>query len=171
VTFTHDNNVEYSLPGATLMARIEADVRSGDARETADAGLRTAGIRVSGVFGKRELNKKSRGGSVPVPESSSDSEFILALGCQAALRDQLDEGEWPFYVLFLEVDPTQFDVNVHPSKLEVRFADERLVHAVLFRTIARPCRNKSPGLAGFDRGAESESSRTMSEAEQFVRQN
>jgi DNA mismatch repair protein MutL len=91
---------------------------------------------------------------------------------KAALREQLDEGEWPFYVLFISMDSSQFDVNVHPSKLEVKFVDERLVHAVLYRTIRAALPTEisadSPLSRTADPGTEGNSER---EAEMFVRQN
>lgn len=52
-----------------------------------------------------------------------------------ALRDQLPVGRHPAFALFLDLDPFLVDVNVHPAKREVRFADERAVHDVLYRVV------------------------------------
>lgn len=52
-----------------------------------------------------------------------------------AYTDLLYHGRHPAYVLFLSLDPRLVDVNVHPSKHEVRFRDSRMVHEFLFRTI------------------------------------
>ncbi|MFZ6033751.1 MAG: DNA mismatch repair endonuclease MutL [Melioribacter sp.] len=57
----------------------------------------------------------------------------------SAFENILEKGDYPFFVLFMEVDPKKVDVNVHPSKLEVKFDDEReiyaFVHAVIRKTI------------------------------------
>ena len=52
-------------------------------------------------------------------------------------RDVIFHGRHPAYVLFLEIDPMQVDINAHPAKLEVRFRDGRQMHDFLFRTVER----------------------------------
>jgi DNA mismatch repair protein MutL len=60
-------------------------------------------------------------------------------------QDVLFHGRHPAYLLFLEIDPAQVDVNAHPAKLEVRFRDNRLIHDFVFRTIERVLRDTRAG--------------------------
>jgi len=53
-----------------------------------------------------------------------------------AYARQISPGEYPFVVLMLDIDPKMVDVNVHPSKLQVKFADSKLIYQVVYDTIA-----------------------------------
>jgi DNA mismatch repair protein MutL len=70
---------------------------------------------------------------------------LLSNAVRLGYQDVLFGGRHPAYVLFLEIDPRQVDVNAHPAKLEVRFRDGRYVHDFVFRTIERVLRETRPG--------------------------
>jgi DNA mismatch repair protein MutL len=87
-----------------------------------------------------------------------------------AYQELLDPDRHPAYLLFLEMDPSRVDVNVHPTKCEVRFRDGRRVHDFIYAALHRPLRNPGAapapetlgaiaGLAKQSRGNETEFSR------------
>ena len=69
----------------------------------------------------------------------------LSNAVRLGYQDVLYGGRYPAYLLFLELDPSQVDVNAHPAKLEVRFRDGRRVHDFVFHTIEQVLRDTRAG--------------------------
>ncbi len=69
---------------------------------------------------------------------------LISHALRQAYRDVLFHGRHPCYLLYLELDPTQVDVNVHPTKHEVRFRDSRLIYDFLLQSISRVLADDRP---------------------------
>jgi DNA mismatch repair protein MutL len=69
---------------------------------------------------------------------------LLAGAVRLAYQDVLFHGRFSAYLLYLELDPAQVDVNAHPQKLEVRFRDSRRIHDFVFRTLERVLADTRP---------------------------
>ena len=73
---------------------------------------------------------------------------LISSAIRLGYRDVMFHGRHPAFVLFMEIDPRQVDVNAHPAKLEVRFRDGRHVHNFLFKTVERVLQETYAGATG-----------------------
>ncbi|MBD0403378.1 DNA mismatch repair endonuclease MutL [Flammeovirga sp. EKP202] len=88
-------------------------------------------IKVKGYIGKPENAKKTRGEQFFFVNGRYIKHSALNHAIMTAYDTILPENHFPFYLLFIELDPANVDVNVHPTKTEVKFADERTTYAIV----------------------------------------
>lgn len=97
----------------------------------------TSYLRVTGVVGRQQLSRKSRGRQVFVVNGRVVRNRYLEHAVRSAYGHAAADDEYPLFVLFLDLSPGHVDVNVHPSKAEVKFDDERGVYSFVRAIIAR----------------------------------
>ncbi len=134
-SFTHGASTEYTLPASSFMDRLNDLFGIGFSEKVLALDYDMGGFRIKGAVGKPELNKKSRGDQYIFLNHRPVQNMLVHSAVRAAMREQLNEGEWPFYVILLGVPPSEADINVHPAKLEVKFASEQIIHAAVYRAI------------------------------------
>lgn len=88
-------------------------------------------LKIHGFVSKPEYAKKSRGEQFFFVNTRFIRSNYLHHAVMQAYEDLLDKKLFPFYAIFLEIDPAKIDVNVHPTKQEIKFDDERLVYNYL----------------------------------------
>ncbi|BDC99994.1 DNA mismatch repair endonuclease MutL [Persicobacter psychrovividus] len=92
-------------------------------------------LKVSGYVGKPEGAKKTRGEQFIFVNNRFIKSSYLNHAITNAYDGLLNKDTYPFYVIFLEMDPEQIDINVHPTKTEIKFDDEKTVYAILQATV------------------------------------
>jgi DNA mismatch repair protein MutL len=88
-------------------------------------------VKVTGYVGKPEFARKTRGEQFLFVSKRFIRSNYLHHAVMSAFEGLLPENSFPFYVLFIEIDPKHIDVNVHPTKTEIKFDDERAAYAVM----------------------------------------
>ncbi len=98
---------------------------------------RTDFLNVYGYIGKPALLKKSRGEQYLFLNSRYVLSRQINHAVFTAYDTLLEKGDYPFFIVFIDIDPRKTDVNIHPSKLEVRFDDERDVYNFVLAVIKK----------------------------------
>ncbi|RXK51042.1 DNA mismatch repair endonuclease MutL [Aquirufa rosea] len=91
----------------------------------------TSYVSIKGYVGKPEHAKKTRGEQFFFVNDRYIKNAYLNHAVMSAYERLLPEGAFPFYVLFLSIDPSHIDINVHPTKTEIKFDDERAIYAIV----------------------------------------
>ena len=94
-----------------------------------------AGLKLWGWVGLATFSRSQGDLQYFYVNGRSVKDKLVTHAVKQAYRDVLFHGRHPAYVLFLELDPSLVDVNVHPTKHEVRFRDSRFVHDFLFSSL------------------------------------
>ena len=129
------DSLEYDLPPGKLSQRIVGIFGKSYQEQLAPCQEDTALIKITGYVGKPHAAKKKRGEQFLFVNKRFVRNNYLNHAVMSAFEGLLPEGSFPFYVLFIEIDPKHVDVNVHPTKTEIKFDDERAVYAVVLSAV------------------------------------
>ncbi len=108
-------------------------------RETANAllPLRSEGIpKINGFIGRPVLSKGNRSFENIFVNGRYVKSRVFEKALEDAYQPYLMQHRYPFAVLYLEMDPESFDVNVHPTKMELRFSNEKEVYEAVYRAVS-----------------------------------
>lgn len=97
----------------------------------------TSIISVFGFVGKPEAAKKTRGDQHFFVNRRFIKSNYLNFGVVSAFEQMLPRDTFPFYALFIDIDPSKIDINVHPTKQEIKFEDERFIYAFVHGAVKR----------------------------------
>ncbi len=126
----HSNGQQlFHLEGGSLKQRVVQLLGNGYANKLVAVKEDTDYLNIQGFAGKPETAKKTRGDQYFFVNNRYIRSAYLNHAVQAAYQQMIPADAFPMYVLFIDLDPTQVDVNVHPTKQEIKFEDEKIVYA------------------------------------------
>ncbi len=128
----HHNNTEiYHLPAGNRRQRIVGIFGPSTNKKLVPVSEETDALKLEGFVGKPEFAKKTRGEQLFFVNKRFIKSAYLNHAIMGAYEELLTKGTYPLYVIFIEIDPARIDINVHPTKQEIKFDDERLVYNYL----------------------------------------
>ncbi|RYY17085.1 MAG: DNA mismatch repair protein MutL, partial [Chitinophagaceae bacterium] len=88
-------------------------------------------MNIYGFVGKPETSKKTRGDQYFFVNNRFIRSAYLNHAVMSAYQQMIAPDSYPLYVLFIDLDPSQVDINVHPTKQEIKFEDEKIIYAFI----------------------------------------
>ncbi|MCE2732696.1 MAG: DNA mismatch repair endonuclease MutL [Flammeovirgaceae bacterium] len=130
ILINHDD-IEFDLPTSKLSQRIVQLFGKSYTSALLPCDAATPYVKITGYTGTPEAARKTRGEQFFFANNRFIRSNYLHHAVQSAYEGLLADGNFPFYVLFIEIDPKNIDVNVHPTKTEIKFDDERAVYGII----------------------------------------
>lgn len=139
ITLKHNGRTSRRFRAATDLLQKEQRVAAVCGRQFMQRSIRLEleheGIKIEGWLALPDYHRSQTDGQYFYVNNRPVKDKVLNHAIRQAYQQFIPEGRVPAYVLFLTMDPRKVDVNVHPTKHEVRFHDARLIHDLLVQSI------------------------------------
>ena len=136
-SFQHNGRTLLRVRPETPLARVRALLGDELAAVLLHLDETSAGVRIWGFVAPPTASRGARDYQYFFVNGRHVRDRLLAHAVRQAFQDVLHHERHPAYVLFLDIDPARVDVNVHPTKSEVRFRDPQAVHQLVFHALNR----------------------------------
>ncbi|HEY8388876.1 MAG TPA: DNA mismatch repair endonuclease MutL, partial [Parasegetibacter sp.] len=128
-SLTSNNQEVFHLEKGSLKQRVVQILGNSYHSKLVSVDERTDYMYIYGFVGKPETAKKSRGDQYFFVNNRFIKSAYLHHAMMQAYQGLIPAESFPMYVLFIDLDPSQIDINVHPTKQEIKFEDERIIYA------------------------------------------
>ncbi|HEU0265727.1 MAG TPA: DNA mismatch repair endonuclease MutL [Geobacterales bacterium] len=145
-TYRRDDKVIFRLASATLLERIAPLLGRGVADSLHPVAMTLEEITVQGFVAPPDQGRSTSSWIYTYVNGRFVRDRVVQHAITDAYREVLERGRYPVAVLMIELPPDAFDVNVHPTKHEVRFRQQQKVHDAIRNAVASLLR-RSPWLA------------------------
>ena len=152
-TLIHNNKEIYVLkPAKSLKYRIQDLLGNTVSSQVVDVTAETSVVRVTGYVGRPDQARKTLGNQFFFVNGRYFRSPYFHKAVMSAYENMLPQGATPSYFLYLEVDPHSIDVNIHPTKTEIKFEDDTVIFQVIYACLKEALGRNSFGASiDFDR--------------------
>ena len=153
-TLTHNGKDTMVLrPAKSLKFRIQDVLGANVANDVVDIYAETSVVRISGFVGRPDAAKKGLGNQYLFVNGRFFRSPYMHKAVMKAYENLIPEGVTPSYFIYMDVDSQSIDVNIHPTKTEIKFEEESVIFQILFACIRESLGRNSFGASlDFDRG-------------------
>tara|TARA_Y100000991_G_scaffold82383_1_gene62217 strand:- start:1448 stop:3250 length:1803 start_codon:yes stop_codon:yes gene_type:complete len=141
MSFFHNDKEIFNLTSSTFKQRIVGIFGNRYNEKLVPVKEETSLVVVNGFVGKPEFSRKTRGEQFFFVNQRFIKSGYLHHAISNAFQDLIPEKNHPSYFLFFEIEPKFIDVNIHPTKTEIKFEDEKSIYAIV-----RSCVKRSLGI-------------------------
>lgn len=134
-TATHNNSELFNIKASALRQRIVNMFGPRYNERLVPVQEDTAIVNLQGFIGKPEFAKKTRGEQYFFVNNRFIKSSYLNHAVTRAFDELISRGSHPTYFLYLTVDPATIDVNIHPTKTEIKFTEERSIYAIIHSSV------------------------------------
>lgn len=134
-TFYNQDKILYQMPSGHLKERILNLYGSSYGQRLIPLEQRTPMVNISGFLSKPEFAKKTRGEQFFFTNRRFMKNAYFHHAVETAFKELIPDDAIPSYFIFLEVDPRTIDVNIHPTKSEINFQDNKSIYAILHAAV------------------------------------
>jgi DNA mismatch repair protein MutL len=134
-TLQHNSRPQWRLAAQDAQNRIRAVLGDDFAAASVMVDEQSAALRLWGMAGLPAYSRGTRDAQYFFVNRRFVRDKLVTHALREAYHDILHHERHPAFVLFLEIDPAAVDVNVHPTKIEVRFRDARAVHQFIYHAL------------------------------------
>jgi len=135
--FHHDDKRIYHVQRVDASSRLEEILGKQLFVHSIHFEEESDGIKIHGYLGKPKYSRRTRGDQYIFLNSRWIVSRTLNHAVYSAYGELIKKSDFPYYVLFIELNPNQVDVNVHPTKMEVKFRDEKRVYNFIYGVVRK----------------------------------
>lgn len=136
-TMHHDGQEVYHLPATSFKQRIIHLLGNQYNQRLVPVEEDTSIIKLRGFVGKPEFARRTRGEQFFFVNNRFIKDAYLNHAVMTAFEELLPDDSYPLYVLFIDIDPAKIDINVHPTKTEIKYQDEKSIYAIIRSAVKR----------------------------------